>query len=255
MATILLDKFLFLRPTYRLLADLKTHGLNIAQGTLTDGLKAIAPLFVPIYEAIIAKNLEENRWHADETRWLVFATVEGKVGYRWYMWVFSSPSAVVYKLDPSRSAEVPKAHFGVVEEGILAVDRYGAYKAMAKNGKIILAFCWAHVRRDFLGIANNWPEHETWAMARVEEIANLYHLNHLRLAVLDKPEAFEKRDRDLRDAVDQMAQKRDDELSKTNIHPARKKVLESLNPTSCFFAILGAKSYHFGMLGRVISIG
>jgi hypothetical protein len=27
------------------------------------------------------------------------------------------------------------------------------------------------------------------------------------------------------------------------------------NPTSCFFAILGAKSYHFGMLGRVISIG
>ena len=28
-----------------------------------------------------------------------------------------------------------------------------------------------------------------------------------------------------------------------------------LNPTSCFFAILGAKSYHFGMLGHVISIG
>lgn len=28
-----------------------------------------------------------------------------------------------------------------------------------------------------------------------------------------------------------------------------------LNPTSCFFAILGAKSYHFGMPGRVISIG
>ena len=91
--TILLDKFLFLRPTYRFLADLKTHGLDIAQGTITDGLKTIAPLFDPIYEAIIARNLEENRWHADETRWLVFATVEGKVGSRWYLWVFRSPSA------------------------------------------------------------------------------------------------------------------------------------------------------------------
>jgi superfamily II DNA/RNA helicase len=31
--------------------------------------------------------------------------------------------------------------------------------------------------------------------------------------------------------------------------------IDNLYPTSCFFAILGAKSYHFGMLGRVISIG
>ncbi len=31
--------------------------------------------------------------------------------------------------------------------------------------------------------------------------------------------------------------------------------VKALNPTSCFFAILGAKFYHFGILGRVISIG
>jgi len=147
--TVLLDKFYSMRPTYRLLADLKTHGLDLAQGTITDGLKAIAPLFVPIYEAVITKNTEENRWHADETRWLVFTTVEGKVGYRWYMWVFISPSTVVYTLDPSRSAKVPEAHFDTVTEGILVVDRYSAYKALVKGINIILAFCWAHVRRYF----------------------------------------------------------------------------------------------------------
>jgi transposase len=111
--TILLDKFQFLRPTHRLLADLKTHGLDISQGTITDGLKTIPPLFDPLYEAIIAKNLGENRWHADETRWPVFAIVEGEVGYGWYMWVFCSASTVVYTLDPRRSSEVPKAHFGL----------------------------------------------------------------------------------------------------------------------------------------------
>jgi len=226
--TVLLDKFLSLRPTYRLLADLKTHGLDMAQGTLTDDLKAIAPLFVPIYEAIIAKNLEEDRWHADETRWLVFATVEGKVGYKWYMWVFLSPSTVVYNLDQSRSSKVPKAHFGTVTEGILVVDRYSAYKALVKCINIILAFCWAHVRRDFLGVAKDWPQHETWATKWVDDIGNLYHLNTLRLKVLDQPEAFAERDRDLRDALEQMAQKRDSQLKEKGIGSACKKVLESL---------------------------
>jgi transposase len=226
---VLLDKFLSMRPTHRLLADLKTHGLDLSQGTLTDDLKAITPLFVPIYEAIIAKNLEENRWHADETRWLIFATVEGKVGYRWYMWVFLSPSVVVYTIDQSRSAKVPKTHFGPLTEGILVVDRYSAYKALVKGTNIILAFCWAHVRRDFLTVANNWSQHITWAMQWVDDIGNLYHLNNLRLQSIDQPQSFAQRDHDLRDALEQMGHNRDSQLEDKAISPACKKVLESLS--------------------------
>jgi transposase len=217
-----------MRPTCRLLADLKTHGLDMAQGTLTDGLKSIAPLFVPLYNDIIAKNLEEDRWHADETRWLVFAAVEGKVGYKWYMWVFLSPSAVVYTLDQSRSSKVPKAHFGTLTEGILVVDRYSAYKAFVKGINIILAFCWAHVRRDFLGLAKDWPQHETWAIKWVDDIANLYHLNNLRVQALEQPQAFAQKDRNLRDAVEKMAQKRDSQLKEKSIGSACTKVLLSL---------------------------
>jgi transposase len=102
--TVLLDKFYSMRPTYRLLADLKTHDLDLAQGTITDGLKTIAPLFVPIYEAIITKNTEENRWHADETRWLVFTTVEGSVtdgicgsSYLPQLWSMSSIQVALQK--------------------------------------------------------------------------------------------------------------------------------------------------------------
>jgi transposase len=226
--TLLLDKFLFMRPTYRLLADLKTHGLDIAQGTLTDNLKTIAPLFLPIYDAIITQNLQHNRWHADETRWLVFATVEGKVGYQWYMWVFRSPHTVVYRLDKSRCAEVPKAHFGIVKEGILVVDRYAAYKAMAKHSQIILAFCWAHVRRDFLSLATHWPKQESWALQWVQDIGHLYHLNSRRLALMDHPRKFEQRNLQLKTAVDQMAQKRDVQLNNPKSHPACRKILESL---------------------------
>jgi transposase len=226
--TILLDKFLFLRPTNRLLEDLKTLEINIAQGTITDGLKTIAPLFDPIFDALYKKNLEDDRWHADETRWLVFASLEGKVGYRWYMWVFRSPSTVVYKLDPSRSSAVPKAHFGTEAKGILLVDRYSAYKAMVKINGIILAFCWSHVRRDFLGMAKDWPQQEAWAMEWVEAIGHLYHLNALRLEILDDPETFAKKDQDLRDAIEKMERQYKAERDSVDIHPARRKVLESL---------------------------
>ena len=40
---ILLDKYCFLRPTHRLLEDLRTYGLDLSLGTVTGGLKKLAP--------------------------------------------------------------------------------------------------------------------------------------------------------------------------------------------------------------------
>ena len=225
----LLDKYLFMRPTNRFLEDLRTHDLDLAQGTLTDGLKAIAPLFDPVYEAIVAKNLEEERWHADETRWYVFATIEGKIGYRWYLWVFISESAVVYILDPSRSAKVPKEHFGEDREGYLNVDRYAAYKSMARECGIVLVYCWSHVRRDFLAVAATWPQNSAWAMEWVSLIGEIYHLNNSRLEVLDLPERFAAQDDKLRRAVNEMEDRMTKERKSEKTHHACKKVLDSLD--------------------------
>ena len=67
------------------------------------------------------------------------------------MWVVLGSDTVVYLLDPSRSHEVPESHFGPEASGVLEVDRYSGYKAMAqvKSGLLVLAFCWAHVRQGF----------------------------------------------------------------------------------------------------------
>src|SRR5512142_2934207 len=124
--TILLDKFLFYRPTHRLLEDLSTQGLSLSQGTLTDGLQRLLPLFEPVYDHLVEHSQQQPLWHADETRWLVFATWDGKVGHRWYLGVFHATDGVIFVLSPSRSHEVPEEHLGPVEEGILVVDRYAA---------------------------------------------------------------------------------------------------------------------------------
>jgi transposase len=227
---VLLDKYLFYRPTYRLLADWKTHGLDLSLGTLTDGLQRLKPLFEPVYRALVERNQEQVHWHADETRWLVFATVEGKVGHRWTLWVFHSEQAVVFVLDQGRAHDVPEEHLGPVEEGILSVDRYSAYKAMkqVKDGKILLAFCWAHVRRDFLGVARSWPKEEGWALGWVERIGLLYQANDARLEARREPLAFAEKDGHLRRAVGEMARQAETELADPRIHPAREKVLVSL---------------------------
>ncbi len=228
---LLLDKYLFYRPTSRLLADWATHGLDLSLGTITDGLKRLAPLFEPVYEALVRRSQGQTLWHADETRWLVFATIEGKVGYRWYLWVFHSAEVVVFVLAAGRSHEVPEEHFGPVEgRGILVVDRYKAYQAIdkVKSGRIVLAFCWAHVRRDFLTLARSWPEQEGWALDWVEQIGTLYHLNDERRKVRGDAAAFAVADGALRAAVTRLGEQGQSELGEADLHPARRKVLESL---------------------------
>jgi transposase len=227
---VLLDKFLFDRPTYRLLEDLRTQGLDLSQGTLTDGLQRLLPLFEPVYDQLVAHSQEQTLWHADETRWLVFATWDGKVGHRWYLWVFHSADVVVFVLSPGRSHEVPEGHLGPVEEGILVVDRYAAYQAMAqvKEGTIVLAFCWAHVRRDFVTVARSWPDQEAWALGWVDRIGVLYASNDRRLEAPRTSPLFTARDQEVRQCVAAMEHQREQELTQPALPPARHRVLESL---------------------------
>ena len=229
--SILLDKYLFYRPTYRLLEDWDTLGLDLSLGTLTDGLKRLVPMLEPVYTALVKRSQGQTLWHADETRWLVFVILEGKVGYRWYLWVFHSSEVVIFILAAGRSHDVPEEHMGPVEgPGIMVVDRYRAYQAVdkVKSGLIVLAFCWAHVRRDFLATARSWPDQEAWAMGWVERIGELYRLNDGRLKVRDDAAAFAAADGVLRAAVTAFGSHAEAELGAAQLHPARRKVLESL---------------------------
>ena len=228
--TVLLDKFAFGRPTQRLLADLGSHGLGLSAGTLTDGLQRLVPLFEPLYDALVAKNRQLDHWHADETRWLVFVSLPDKSGHRWVLWAFQSAAAVVFVLDPGRAHDVPEGHLGAAARGILNVDRYSAYKALpqVKNGRILLAFCWAHQRRDFLGVAADWPTEQAWALSWVTAIGELYHLNDRRLELREDSEGFSQRDQDLRVAVAAFRQRWETEAAEPQLHPARRKVLSSL---------------------------
>ena len=181
---IILGKYLYGQPTNRYLQDLNDQAFPVSAGTVAGGLQTIAPLFTPVIEAFYSKQMSEKLFHNDETRWEVFVDIEGKVGTRWYLWVTRSNSVIFYCIDPSRSTAVPGAHFAGLQNDrvILVCDRYSAYKKLARlSDAILLAFCWAHVRRDFLNAANSFKTLEPWALHWKEWIGTLYHLNKLRL--------------------------------------------------------------------------
>ena len=228
-ASVLLDKFRYGRPSHRLLQDLSDHGLNMSAGTLAGGLRALAPLFEPLDQALLRKLRSEPHWHADETRWPVFIELADKVGHRWYLWVFHSRSVVHYVLDASRSATVVEAELAGVDSGFISCDRYVAYKKFARlNPGVVLAFCWAHQRRDFLELANDYPEVSPWAMGWVDAIAELYHLNGLRLQARSGSAERAGHHADLQQAVQRMATRRDGALTDPTLAEPAAKVLQSM---------------------------
>ena len=186
---ILLAKFLYAQPLHRVLRELSGLGLSMSSGSMIGGLQKIAALFIPLQTALYEHQMSETRFHNDESRWEVYAELDGKVGHRWYLWVTKSDDVVHYQIAPTRSAVVPLAHFsGIEAEKVIVVcDRFSSYKKLARlNAAIILAYCWAHVRRDFLDLALKFPALEKWALAWVDEIATSYHLNRQRLTHWDE---------------------------------------------------------------------
>jgi transposase len=241
---ILLNKFLFSRALNNQCIDYSYRGLPIAAGTLTGGLKKITRLFEPLMEPLTEKQLSETLFHNDETGWKVFELIADKIGYRWWLWVTQSQSVVNYTLAPSRSGDIPIDYFSGLdkhlEQVIVVCDRYKGYLRLARENRIILlAFCWAHVRRDFLDAARSYPELEAWMFNWVEMIAELYHLNKQRLQYWDETQSleeqtalFKQRQSMLEQAIQRMVERRqqllENEANGEALRSIQRKVLNSL---------------------------
>jgi transposase len=248
----LLLKFLDLVPMNRILGMAARAKMPLGAGTLCGVFENITPLFLPLYEAIRARSREEDLALMDETRWQVFTDEPGKTGHRWWLWVVVTKMTKLCILSPSRSGAVPKEYFGFdAETGTIAfhkqlmVDRYKAYGFL--KSLLALAYCWAHVRRDFLDAGRDGKDCQ-WAEDWMARIGGIYALNKARLALACNPDAphqlpapfvepdpermqtpaYRQADQCLRQAVAEMDEARRAELAAADLRRPRRKVLQSL---------------------------
>ena len=119
----------------------------------------------PLRDHVLERLRRSERLFADETTAPVLDPGRGrtKTGQLWAYarddrpWGSNDPPMVAYVYAADRKAERAEAHLGDFA-GILQVDGYGGYTALARRRQQIrLAFCWAHVRRKFYELADTSP--------------------------------------------------------------------------------------------------
>ena len=184
-ARVLFERYVCHRPLNGVADWLTRQGLALSAGTLGNSVTRFVPLFEPLGQAILEHQHAAGVRHGDETGWRIQALRDsGRSGRAW-LWVSVTEEAVYFHIDPSRSAEAALVVFGGAATGqVLVVDRFSSYKKLARvlDGRVILAWCWAHQRRDFIDCAAGQPQLNRWCRDWLGRIAAIYRLNKTRLS-------------------------------------------------------------------------
>ncbi len=180
IAQILVAKYADHLPLYRQAQIYARQGIQLDRSTLADWVGRAAWYLRPLRDHILERLRRSERLFADETTAPVLDPGRGrtKTGQLWAYarddrpWGGDTPPMVAYVYAADRKGERAEAHLGDFA-GILQVDGYGGYTALAKRRQqIVLAFCWAHVRRKFYELADNSPV----AIEVLQRIAALYKI-------------------------------------------------------------------------------
>ena len=179
VAHVLVCKYADHLPLYRQAQIYARQGVNLDRATLADWVGRAAWLLRPVHERLLLKLKTSTKLFADETTAPVLDPGRGrtKTGQLWAYardnrpWDGPDPPGVAYVYAPDRKAERPIGHLAGFK-GVLQVDGYGGYRALAERGDVTLAFCWAHVRRRFYELAAAGPA--PIASEALTRIAQLY---------------------------------------------------------------------------------
>ena len=155
------------------------QNVQLDRSTLADWVGHAAWWLTPLRDHLLGQLKRSPRLFADETTAPVLdpGLCRTKTGQLWAYarddrpWGGIDPPAVAYVYSPDRKAERPIEHLTGFR-GVLQVDGYAGYGALARRGDVTLAFCWAHVRRRFYELAK--ARASPAATEALTRIASLY---------------------------------------------------------------------------------
>jgi transposase len=156
---VLVSKFCDSLPLYRQSQMLARQGITLDRSTLSNWVGSACWWLRPLYDLVVSTVLSADKLFADDTTLPVLDPGRGrtKTGRLWCYavddrpWRGPSHPAVAYIYTEDRKNARPAVHLARFE-GVLQVDGYAGFKRLAgdrADESVQLAFCWAHMRRDF----------------------------------------------------------------------------------------------------------
>ena len=171
VAHVIVGKYADHLPLYRQAQIYGRQGVHLDRSTLADWVGRAAWLLGPVHARLLERLKASQKLFADETtapvldpgRRRASSGLEPVLGLAQpdpgarddRTWCGPEPPDVAYVYAPDRKAERPIAHSGFC--GVLQVDGYAGYRALAETGDVHLAFCWSHVRRRLYELAAACP--------------------------------------------------------------------------------------------------
>ena len=192
LADILVQKFVYHLPFYRVIQKYREMGVSVSDSTLGGWYAAVCERLKPIYDRLKVDILSAPYIQVDESTVPVIDNEKSKTR-KGYMWCVrdASGSGVFFHYDlGSRGTQVAmsllKDYHGAIQS-----DGYDVYsKFTGMEGKTMLG-CWAHARRKFV---DAMKENERLASEALVYIGDLYHIETLTAEMINEERKKKRRE-------------------------------------------------------------
>jgi len=116
-------------------------GVTISRGQLAKIVGKVARALERPYEDLLRDLPEQKRLNVDETG-------HKRNGQQQWTWCFRAGLYTLFKIDPTRSADVLIEVLGAEFDGVLGCDYFSAYRRYQREFGVEVQFCLAHLIRD-----------------------------------------------------------------------------------------------------------
>ena len=205
VADVMTKKYANGMPLYRQEQEWKRQGVELSRNTLANWIiRSTNDWFMPLYELLKQRLLEEPIIHADETSLQVLKEDGKPATSQSEMWVYTSAprgkrQIRFFDYKSSRSGDCAKAFlFGFHD--ILICDGYSGYN---KVEDLIRGGCWAHVRRKWRDAIPKGVKLETSKAVKGYEFCNRLFAIEKKIAHLSDDKRMEERQKSSRDLLNQ----------------------------------------------------
>lgn len=169
---VLVQKYLYHSPLYRIHQMLEASKVHISRGTLTNLAHSAGELLRAIAMAQWKSVLASEAIHVDETPQTVGVgnrKKDKKFKKGWLWPIVGDRNEVVFHFDLRRSCAVLEE---VLKDygGFINADGFGAYEKFCNLGNALLVSCWDHARREFVRAEREMPELAKFALGFIRKL-------------------------------------------------------------------------------------